>query len=49
MQKIKDFWWIFIEMGVPLKELRRLVSNKIYQEKYAIKLQEQSLYNKLIK
>lgn len=27
-QKIKDFWWIFIEMGVPLEEIRRLVWNE---------------------
>jgi len=32
-QKIKDFWWIFIEMGVPLREIRRIVFNEIEKQK----------------
>ena len=32
LQKIKDFWWIFIEMGVPLKEIKKLIYNKVQEE-----------------
>lgn len=32
-QKIKDFWWIFIEMGVPLKEIRRLIFVEMERQK----------------
>ena len=31
-QKIKDFCWVFIVIGAPLKEIRRLIENQIQKK-----------------
>jgi len=47
LQKIKDFWWIFIEMGVPLKEIRKLIQNKFQEERFEMEMHKKKLLKEL--